>query len=74
MYVRFFRWATDRLNDEGIIAFVSNSSFIDGKSFDGFRKVAAEQFSDIYIINLKGNARTSVRKKRQEVIMFFRTK
>ncbi len=65
MYVRFFRWATDRLNNEGIIAFVSNNSFIDGKTFDGFRKLAA-QISEIYIINLKGNARTSGERRRQE--------
>jgi predicted helicase len=66
MYVRFFRWATDRIQNEGIIAFVSNNSFVDGKTFDGFRKLAAQEFSEIYIINLKGNARTSGERRRQE--------
>ncbi len=37
MYVRFFRWASDRVDENGIVAFVSNSSFVDGKTFDGFR-------------------------------------
>ena len=37
MYARFFCWATDRLGDEGIIAFITNRSFIDSRTFDGFR-------------------------------------
>ncbi|MCO5184070.1 MAG: N-6 DNA methylase [Anaerolineae bacterium] len=57
MYSRFYRWASDRLGDEGIIAFITNSSFIDGRIFDGFRKLAAEEFSDIYVIDLGGNIR-----------------
>ncbi|MEH2359947.1 type ISP restriction/modification enzyme [Nostoc sp.] len=55
MYVRFMRWASDRLSQNGILALITNSSFIDGKSFDGFRKIASEEFSDIYIIDLDGN-------------------
>lgn len=66
MYTRFIRWATDRLGENGIIAFVSNSSFIDALSYDGFRKVVADEFSDIYLINLKGNARTSGERRRRE--------
>ncbi|WP_342597452.1 type ISP restriction/modification enzyme [Cyanobacterium aponinum UTEX 3222] len=57
MYVRFIRWASDRLNDNGIIAFITNNSFIDGLTFDGFRKVLREEFSHIYIIDLGGNIR-----------------
>jgi predicted helicase len=57
MYVRFMRWASDRLNDNGIIAFVSNSSFIDALTFDGFRKVLSEEFSYIYTVDLGGNIR-----------------
>ena len=37
MYARFFRWASDRLDDDGIIAFITNRSFIDSRTFDGFR-------------------------------------
>lgn len=66
MYVRFLRWSSDRLAQNGIIAFVSNNSFIDARSFDGFRKVVADEFSDIYIINLKGDARTSGERRRKE--------
>lgn len=57
-YVRFFRWATDRLGDkDGIICFVSNNSFINGITFDGFRKQLAEEFTGIYHLDLGGNLR-----------------
>ncbi len=66
MYARFFRWASDRLNENGILAFVSNSSFIDSRTYDGFRKVIAEEFNDIWVVDLKGNARTSGERRRRE--------
>jgi len=67
MYSRFLRWATDRLGDKnGIIAFVSNSSFIDARSYDDFREIVADEFNEIYIIDLKGNARTSGERRRRE--------
>jgi predicted helicase len=59
MYTRFIRWATDRLNKNGIVAFITNSSFIDARTFDGFRKVVASEFSDIYIIDLGGSVRAN---------------
>ncbi|MFM6340746.1 MAG: type ISP restriction/modification enzyme, partial [Dolichospermum sp.] len=55
MYSRFFRWATNRLNENGILAFITNSSFIHSKEADGFRKAVADEFSEIYIIDLGGN-------------------
>jgi predicted helicase len=66
MYARFLRWASDRIDENGIVAFVSNSSFIDSRTFDGFRKVVAKEFNEIHIIDLKGNARTSGERRRQE--------
>jgi predicted helicase len=66
MYARFYRWASDRLGDEGLVAFVSNSSFLDARTFDGFRKRVAEDFSEAWIIDLKGNARTSGERRRRE--------
>lgn len=59
MYSRFFRWATDRLNNNGILAFITNSSFIDAKTFDGFRKIIGDEFSEVYIIDLGGNVRAN---------------
>ena len=59
--VRAIRWASDRVHagDGGIVGFVTNSGFLDGKSFDGFRKVLAKEFHDIYVYDLRGNQRTS---------------
>ena len=66
MYARFLRWASDRIDKNGVVAFVSNSSFIDSRTYDGFRKCVAEEFNEMYAINLKGNARTSGERRRQE--------
>jgi len=59
MYARFFRWASDRVKDEGIIAFVTNRSFLDSRSFDGFRKIVARDFQEIWIVDLGGDVRTN---------------
>ena len=57
-YVKFFRWATDRLQErDGIIGFVSNNGFLDGVAFDSFRKHLAKDFTQIYHLDLGGNAR-----------------
>jgi predicted helicase len=66
MYTRFIRWGSDRLERDGVIAFVSNNSFLNARSYDGFRKVVALEFNEIYIIDLKGDARTSGERRRQE--------
>ncbi|NJL06754.1 MAG: N-6 DNA methylase [Chloroflexaceae bacterium] len=58
MYVKFFRWATDRLRGtDGIICFVSNNSFVDGVAFDGMRRYLAQEFTTIYHLDLGGNSR-----------------
>ena len=57
MYKRFIRWASDRLADDGIIAFITNRAYIDTRQDDGFRKVAADEFSDIYILDLGSDVR-----------------
>jgi len=59
MYSRFFRWAMDRLNDNGIIAFITNRSFIDSRTFDGFRKTIQTDFDHAYIIDTKSDVRSN---------------
>lgn len=59
MYSRFYRWATDRLNENGIIAFITNRSFIDSITFDGFRKCIQEEFNYVYIIDTKSDVRAN---------------
>lgn len=66
-YVKFFRWAVDRLGDrDGIVCFVSNNGFLSGIAFDGFRKHMAQDFDTIYHFDFKGNARTSGERRKQE--------
>ena len=72
-YIRAFRWSTDRIDDKngGIIAFITNSGWIDSNSTDGFRKTLEEEFSSIYVFNLRGAIRgrsgDSVRREGQNV-------
>ena len=56
-YVKALRWASDRIGEQGIIALVTNNSFLTGTSFDGMRKHLAEEFDATYIVDLGGNAR-----------------
>ncbi len=57
--IQSIRMASDLLKDKGVIGFVVNGSFIDSKSADGFRKCVAQEFSHLYVLNLRGNQRTS---------------
>ena len=65
-YVKAILWASKRIGDEGIVAFVTNNGFLDGIAFDGMRKHLAQDFTKIYHIDLKGNARTSGERRRKE--------
>jgi predicted helicase len=65
-YIRAFRWASDRIGEEGIIGFVTNAGWLDGNSSDGFRKHLAQDFNKIYVFNLRGNQRTSGELSRRE--------
>jgi predicted helicase len=57
-YVKFFRWATDRLQgQDGIVCFISNNSFVDQIAFDGMRKHLLQDFTSIYHVDLHGNVR-----------------
>ncbi|GAA7037643.1 hypothetical protein ID0178_09950 [Helicobacter pylori] len=51
--------ASELLKDKGVLGFVVNGGFIDSKSGDGFRKSVAQDFAHLYVLNLRGNARTS---------------
>jgi len=56
-YVKAIRWASDRIGDEGIVALVTNNSFLDGIAFDGMRQHLGQDFSKIYVLDLGGNVR-----------------
>ena len=56
-YVKAVRWASDRIGEEGVVAFVTNNSFLDAVAFDGMRKRLADDFDAIYILDLSGNVK-----------------
>ncbi|MCB0751809.1 MAG: DNA methyltransferase, partial [Ignavibacteriae bacterium] len=59
MYTRFYRWSMDRIENRGIIGFVTNRSFIDGRAFDGFRKIIENDFSHCYVVDTQSDVRTN---------------
>ena len=68
-YIKAFRWASDRISSNpegGIVAFISNGSWIDSNAQEGFRACLETEFSDIYVLNLRGNQRTSGELSRKE--------
>ncbi len=58
--------ASELLKDKGVLGFVVNGGFIDSKSGDGFRKSVAKDFAHLYVLNLRGNARTSGEERKKE--------
>ncbi|MYE90070.1 DEAD/DEAH box helicase [Candidatus Poribacteria bacterium] len=69
-YKMAIRWASDRIKEQGqeqgVVAFVTNGSWIDGNADAGVRACLAEEFSSIYVLHLRGNARTSGELRRAE--------
>ncbi len=65
-YIKAFRWASDCIEDKGVVAFVSNGSFIDSTSTDGFRASLYKEYNYIYVFNLRGDQRTVGEKSRKE--------
>ena len=67
-YVKAFRWASDRIpqNEGGIVAFISNGAWLDGIGQDGMRRCIEEEFTSVYVLNLRGNQRTTGELSRKE--------
>ena len=65
-YIRAIRWSSDRIKDRGVIGFVTNGGFIEANTADGLRKCLVEEFSNLYVFHLRGNARTSGERRRKE--------
>ena len=60
-YVKAIRWASDRIGEEGVVAYVTNNGFLEGLAFDGMRKHLANDFDAIYVLDLGGNARKGLK-------------
>lgn len=68
-YIKAFRWASDRISsmkEGGIVAFISNGAWLDSNSGEGFRKCLLDEYTSIYVLNLRGNQRTSGELSRKE--------
>ena len=67
-YIKAFRWASDRIPKDagGVVAFISNGAWLDGTGQDGMRRCFEEEFTSIYVLNLRGNQRTSGELSRKE--------
>ena len=68
-YIKAIRWASDRIasmKEGGIVAFISNGAWIDGNAQDGMRKCLQNEYTSIYVLNLRGNQRTSGELSRKE--------
>ena len=65
-YVKAFRWASDRIGEQGVIAFVSNAGWVDSAAANGMRRCLQQEFSAVYVYHLKGNARSSGEQRRKE--------
>ncbi|MDP2070905.1 type ISP restriction/modification enzyme [Methylotenera sp.] len=55
-FIRFGQHFVDK-NGEGILAYISNNSFIDGLIHRQMRKSLLESFDEIYILDLHGNSK-----------------
>ena len=65
-YKMAIRWASDRIGEQGVVAFVTNGSWIDGNVDSGVRACLAEEFSAVHVLNLRGNQRTQGERSRRE--------
>mgnify|MGYP005845213269 CR=1 FL=1 len=65
-YVRAIRWASDRIKDRGVVGFVTNGSFIEANNMDGLRGCLTDEFTSLYVFNLRGNARTQGEQRKKE--------
>ncbi|MCH9663186.1 MAG: hypothetical protein K0U66_05960 [Gammaproteobacteria bacterium] len=65
-YVRAIRWSSDRIGDEGIISLVTNGGWLNGTAASGIRACLAKEFDAIWVVNLRGDARTSGELRRKE--------
>ncbi len=65
-YKMAIRWSSDRIGKQGVVAFVTNGSWITGNADSGVRACLAKEFSSIWVLDLRGNQRTQGERSRQE--------
>ena len=65
-YIRALRWSSDRIGDSGIIAMITNAGFLRSEAGAGIRASLAEEFNEIWCLDLRGNARTQGEQRKRE--------
>ena len=65
-YIRAIRWASDRIGDRGVIGFITNGGWLDGAAMTGLRRCLRDEFGSLYVLNMRGDARTSGELRRRE--------
>ena len=65
-FVRAIRWASDRIGDKGVIGFVTSAGWLDGPALAGLRKCLCEEFTSLYVLNMRGDARTQGELRQKE--------
>ena len=68
-YIKAFRWSSDRITDKdgGIVAFITNSGWIDSNAMGGFRKCLEDEYDAVYVFNLRGAIRGKSKDLSQKV-------
>lgn len=56
-YIRAIRWASDRIDESGVVVYVTNGGWIEANTADGLRRCLVEEFTSLYVYNLRGNMR-----------------
>jgi len=64
-YIRALRWASDRIGDSGIIGYITGNVVLEKPATSGIRKCLRQEFSDIYILNLRGDVRKDMLSKKK---------
>ena len=59
-YIRAIRWASDRIGNAGVVAYVTNAGWVDGNFADGLRACLAEEFTNLYVFHLRGDIRKNM--------------
>ena len=65
-YIRAIRWASDRIGDRGVVGFITNGGWLDSAAMAGMRQCLREEFGSLYVLNMRGDQRTSGEMSRRE--------
>ncbi len=55
-FLRFAQWRVERTG-QGIVAFITDNSYLDNPTFRGMRRSLSKTFDEIYLLDLHGNSK-----------------